>query len=99
MIAINNEYPEIEGINGINKKCNLSSFCKKNEAYEDLKYILDNIKTKYIFMSYSSDALLEIEIIKGLFQNYGATEIFEKENKKRKIFNQEKEYLICLKIS
>jgi adenine-specific DNA-methyltransferase len=99
LISLYENYPEIKGITGLNTDGNISKYCKKSEVYNNLKFLLDNMKTKYLFMSYNNEGLLELDTIKELFSEYGRVEVVMHNYERLKSFKNEDtvEYLICLK--
>jgi adenine-specific DNA-methyltransferase len=57
-----NDKPEIKGKTGLRKVVDTKSrFCSKREAYDEFENVLSNIKSKYIFISYSSESIISKE--------------------------------------
>jgi adenine-specific DNA-methyltransferase len=102
LISLSKDYPKIAGITGLNSDGKLSNYCKKGEIYNSLKGLLDKLNSKFLFMSYNNEGLLDLETIKELFSKYGIVEIIKHNYKRFKSFkyndgNDVVEYLICLK--
>jgi len=76
------DHPEIRGKTGIrNDTTTKSTFCSKRDAYDSFKIIFERIKSKYIFLSYSSESILSKEEMTNLLEStgYKDIQIFEKE--------------------
>jgi len=57
-----NDKPEIKGKTGLRKVVDTKSrFCSKREAYDEFENVLSNIKSKYMFISYSSESIISKE--------------------------------------
>jgi adenine-specific DNA-methyltransferase len=67
-------------IDGYNK----SNFCSKVKVYESFKTILDNMKCKYIFISYNNEGLLQYDELIGLLGSYGELKLYKIPYKKFK---------------
>jgi len=67
-------------IDGYNK----SNFCSKAKVYNSFKTILDNIKCKYIFISYNNEGLLKYEELIELLSSYGELKLYKIPYKKFK---------------
>lgn len=67
-------------IDGYNK----SNFCSKIKVYDSFKTILDNIKCKYIFISYNNEGLLGYDELIKLFSSYGELKLYKIPYKKFK---------------
>jgi adenine-specific DNA-methyltransferase len=67
-------------IDGYNK----SNFCSKVRVYDSFKTILDNIKCKYIFISYNNEGLLGYDQLVELLSSYGEVKLYKIPYKKFK---------------
>lgn len=77
------DYPEIRGKTGIRNDTNTKSkFCSKREAYDEFAKIFCKIKSKYIFISYSSESILSKDQMTELLKRGGWKDIkiYEKEH-------------------
>ena len=70
----------------------VSPFCRKNEVYGALEYLVSNSDFNYIVMSYSTDGILTEEEIEEIFKKYGNPETFRKNRiKYRKYKSKQKQ--------
>ena len=83
-IALYKEDVLIKGKTGIIEGYNKSSFCSKPKVYQSFKTLLDNIKCKYIFISYNNEGLLSCDELKELFISYGELKLYKIQYKKFK---------------
>lgn len=67
-------------IDGYNK----SNFCSKMKVYDSFKTILDNMKCKYIFISYNNEGLLSYDELVELLSSYGELKLYKIPYKKFK---------------
>jgi adenine-specific DNA-methyltransferase len=93
---------EIYGKTGLLKNSFTSNFCKKSEIKKDFEYIIENINSKYIFMSYNNEGILTKNYIEKILSNFGTIKTEEIKYKKFKSFKYNTsgetiEYLFCLK--
>lgn len=100
------DFPEVEGITNLRKNCYSSPWCSSvyvNQVFEEL---IKKIDSKYIFFSYRSDGLLNIDYMKSIFSKKGTLQI-EKKPLRKQIFKEGKlvskrddtiEYLFCIKV-
>jgi adenine-specific DNA-methyltransferase len=75
--------PVIKGKTGTRDETNTKSkFCSKREAHEAFNDILSKIKSKYIFISYSSESILSKEEMTCLLaqNNWKNIKVYEKEH-------------------
>lgn len=68
------DYPKIKGKTGLrDETIKKSKFCSKRDALEEFRLILSKIKSKHIFISYSSESIVSkekmIEILKENWDN------------------------------
>jgi adenine-specific DNA-methyltransferase len=93
----------LKGKTGIPVDCFISPFCKKGKPVEAaFETLFRELKTKWIFLSYSSESIVSKEKMLELMGKYGDVDVVEQDYKRFKSFeyNQDKpvlEYLFCLK--
>ena len=95
---------EIYGKTGLIKNYNKSKFCQKTNAFEELQYLINNLKTEHILLSYNNEGIINYELIKDFLISKGKVKLYKKIYKKYKSnISQEDanvyEYLFHLKIS
>lgn len=83
-IAYYDQTINLKGKTGLIDGYNKSSFCSKGKVYESFKKLLDNLKCKYIFISYNNEGLLGYEELKDLLSSYGELKIYKIPYKKFK---------------
>lgn len=80
-IATNYELPSsISKVSGIPNEWNRSQYNKKIKSYDEIQELLKSINSKYVIMSYSSDAFIPIERLKELLDGFdlrGSVEVKE----------------------
>ena len=92
----------LKGKTGIPESCFLSKFCKKGSSVEDAFIALfKNIRTEWIFLSYSSDGIVSKEKMIELMSQYGTVSVCQRQYKKFKSFEYNsdtplQEFLFCL---
>lgn len=74
----------LKGKTGLIDGYNKSKFCSKLTVKNAFKTLLDNLKCKYIFISYNNEGLLDCEELKKLLSNYGELKLYKIEYKKFK---------------
>ena len=93
----------LKGKTGIPVDCFISPFCRKGKTVEvAFETLFRELKTKWIFLSYSSESIVPKERMLELMGKYGDVEVVERDYKRFKSFeyNEDKpvlEYLFCLK--
>lgn len=93
----------LKGKTGIPVDCFISPFCRKGKPVEAaFETLFRELKTKWIFLSYSSESIVTKEKMLELMGKYGDVEVVEQDYKRFKSFeyNEDKpilEYLFCLK--
>ncbi len=75
---------EIYGKTGLLKDIKKSKYCRKNEAYDTLKHLLLNLKTKHILLSYNNEGLIKFDDIKELVTSLGKVILYTTPHKKYK---------------
>lgn len=92
----------LKGKTGIPVDCFISPFCRKGKTVEvAFETLFRELKTKWIFLSYSSESIVPKERMLELMGKYGDVEVVERDYKRFKSFeyNEDKpvlEYLFCL---
>jgi len=92
----------LKGKTGIPTDCFMSPFCKKGETVEKaFETLFRQLKTKWIFLSYSSESIVSKEKMLELMNKYGTASVIERDYKRFKSFEYNKdveikEYLFCL---
>jgi len=91
----------LKGKTGIPESCFLSPFCRKNEVEASFEKLFKHLNTKWLFLSYNSESLVNKETMLALLGKYGTASVIEKPYKRFKSFeyNEDKEiceYLFCL---
>ena len=95
--------PALKGKTGIPTDCFISPFCKKGIVVEEaFEKLFGELKTEWIFLSYSSESLISKCRMIELMEKYGTVAVVEREYKRFKSFEYNtdkeiKEYLFCLK--
>ena len=102
------DYPKIKGKTGLRDEITTKSkFCSKRDALGEFKMILGKIRSKYIFISYSSESVVSKEtMIEILKENWTDVRCYEKNYqrfKSNKNSNEMQsknvvEYLFCGKL-
>jgi len=97
---LSNEQP-LRGKTGIPFDCFISPFCRKKEVETAFDNLFRNLKTKWIFLSYSSESIVSKSRMIEIMGKYGIVTVVEKDYKRFKSFEynsdvQIQEYLFCL---
>jgi adenine-specific DNA-methyltransferase len=83
-IAMYNESLELYGKTGLIKNYNKSQYCNKKSAIDNLTYLINNLKTKHILLSYNNEGIMDINKVKQLLINQGDVILYKKKYKKFK---------------
>lgn len=83
-IAHYSENIVLKGKTGTIDGYNKSNFCSKPKVLNSFKTILDNIKCKYIFISYNNEGLLQYDEFVKLLGSYGELKLYKIPYKKFK---------------
>ena len=99
------DYPSIKGKTGLRESGIKSKFCSKREAASEFKNVLEKIKSKYIFISYSSESVVSKDNMISMMKDAGWKDVIccEKEyqrfksNRNSEDLQQKKiiEYIFC----
>ena len=65
------DYPSIKGKTGLRESGVKSKFCSKREAASEFKNVLEKIKSKYIFISYSSESVVSKDDMIKMMEDAG----------------------------
>jgi adenine-specific DNA-methyltransferase len=93
---------KIKGVTGIIENSNISLYCRKSEIAKQLDHLCANVNTKWLFMSYNNEGLLDHQKIIEIMGKYGSVSVEEMEYKRFKSNNNGEqansviEYLFCL---
>ena len=83
-VAYYSENIVLKGKTGTIDGYNKSNFCSKPKVFNSFKTILDNIKCKYIFISYNNEGLLQHDEFVKLLGSYGELKLYKIQYKKFK---------------
>ena len=107
MLNLINDYVEpekVSKVSGIPEKWNKSDFNKKNTALAMMNSICENIKAKYVLISFNSEGFISFEEMVKMLSSYGSVRVFDKKYSTfkacRNLRNRDlyvKEYLFLLK--
>lgn len=92
----------LKGKTGIPSDCFISPFCKKGNVVENaFDLLFKELKTKWIFLSYNSEAIVSKDRMLDIMKRYGDAVVIERDYKRFKSFEYNKdveikEYLFCL---
>ena len=79
-LILDYKYPEkMSKISGIPEDWNRSSYNKGNHALDALTYLVENIKAKYVLISFNSEGFITTSQMKEMLQRFGKLEILETE--------------------
>jgi adenine-specific DNA-methyltransferase len=77
-LILENKYPEnISKISGIPENWNRSDYNKVNCALEALTYLVENIKSKYIIISFNSEGFISLDEMINMLKKIGKVKILE----------------------
>jgi adenine-specific DNA-methyltransferase len=77
-LILDYKYPESTSqISGIPDNWNRSSYNKKNHALKALTELVENIKSKYVIISFNSEGFIGIEQMLNMLQKTGKVEVLE----------------------
>lgn len=80
MLNLINEYKEpieISKVSGIPKNWNKSKYNKKNKSLILLEKLIQNLKSKYVLVSFNSDGFITFNNMKKMLKKFGKVSIFE----------------------
>ena len=77
-LILDYKYPEkISKISGIPEGWNHSAYNKGNHALNALTHLVQNIKSKFILISFNSEGFISIEEMKNMLERIGKLEVLE----------------------
>ncbi|MCL2721435.1 MAG: DNA adenine methylase [Treponema sp.] len=77
-LILDYKYPEnTSKISGIPEDWNRSAYNKSNFALNALTYLVENIKSKYVLISFNSEGFIKIDEMKKMLMKYGKLEVLE----------------------
>ena len=77
-LILENKYPEnISNISGIPDNWNRSAYNKKQFAYSALAELVNNIKAKYILISFNSEGFISLDEMKYMLNKFGKVQVLE----------------------
>jgi len=77
-LILENKYPEnISNVSGIPNNWNRSAYNKKQYAYSALSELVNNIKAKYVLISFNSEGFISLDEIKKMLKKIGKVQILE----------------------
>ena len=77
-LILDYKYPENSSkISGIPEDWNRSDYNKGNRALKALTYLVENIKSKYIIISFNSEGFIGLDDMKSMLKKIGKVEILE----------------------
>lgn len=72
------DYPEVRGVTGQRPdNGQKSDFCSKRKVLKAFESLIANANFKHIFLSYSTDGIMQLEDIERIMQKYGKPDSFE----------------------
>lgn len=83
-IALYDETIKLTGKTGLIENYNKSAFCSKVKVKNAFKELVQNIKCKYLFISYNNEGLLSCDELKIILESYGEVKLFKIPYKKFK---------------
>ncbi len=96
------EEAPLKGKTGIPESCFISPFCKRGKPVEEaFDKMFNQLKTEWIFLSYSSESIVSKDKMIEIMRKYGDVSVVERDYKRFKSFeynedNEIQEYLFCL---
>jgi adenine-specific DNA-methyltransferase len=103
-MILDHKYPENTSIvSGIPDNWNRSNYNKERYAYSSLKNLVEDIKAKFVIISFNSEGFIGLEAMKDMLDKIGKVEVLKTEYNvfrgSRNLNNREihvKEYLYLL---
>lgn len=82
--------PKIYGKTGMRPYDNQKSrYCQKNRVFKAFAELIENAKTRYIFLSYNDEGLMSEKEIKAILSRRGSVSIFRKTHRRYRSINQD----------
>jgi len=77
-LILENKYPEnISNVSGIPDNWNRSAYNKKQLAYSALSELVNNIKAKYVLISFNSEGFISLDEMKEMLKKIGKVQVLE----------------------
>jgi len=77
-LILDYKYPEkTSKVSGIPEDWNRSAYNKGNYAQDALTHLTENIKAKYVLISFNSEGFIKIEQMKKILERFGKLEVLE----------------------
>ncbi|MDR0503787.1 MAG: DNA adenine methylase [Treponema sp.] len=77
-LILDYKYPgKISKVSGIPENWNRSSYNKGSRALDALTYLVENIKSKYILISFNSEGFIAVPQMKKMLMKFGRLEVLE----------------------
>lgn len=77
-LILDYEYPQnTSRISGIPENWNRSNYNKENYALKSLAELVENIKSKYVLISFNSEGFINLEKMKNMLKKIGKIEVLE----------------------
>jgi adenine-specific DNA-methyltransferase len=77
-LILENKYPEnISNVSGIPNNWNRSAYNKKQYAYSALSELVENIKAKYVLISFNSEGFISLNEMKSMLKKIGKIQVLE----------------------
>lgn len=98
------DFPEIKGKTGLRKDCFSSKYCSKTKALNEFTELIKNINSKYIFMTYNEEGILDFSHIKKVLSSKGKYSVqsvilnrYKADSKRSYKTDKVVEYIHCVK--
>jgi adenine-specific DNA-methyltransferase len=77
-LILENKYPEnISNVSGIPNNWNRSAYNKKQYAYSALSELVENIKAKFVLISFNSEGFISLDEMKNMLKKIGKVHVME----------------------
>ena len=77
-LILENKYPEnLSRVSGIPSDWNRSAYNKKQFAYSALSELAENIKAKFVLVSFNSEGFISIDEMKNILEKMGKVQVLE----------------------
>ena len=77
-LILDNKFPEnISNVSGIPNNWNRSAYNKKQYAFSALSELVENIKAKYVLVSFNSEGFISLDEMKNMLKKTGKIQVLE----------------------
>jgi len=77
-LILDYKYPEkTSKVSGIPENWNHSAYNRRNHALHAITRLVENIKSKFVLISFNSDGFISIEEMKNMLERFGKLEVLE----------------------